>query len=118
MHMIKKTLKCTNLAIAVFASFFAIAQPSGEIVEGVTAVVGKNIILKSEVDQQYDAFKRQGVTNTGLTRCEVFEELLFQKLLVHHAEIDSVIVCTAITTNCRLKRHLISTKNHEQGSPA
>ncbi len=92
MHMIKKTLKCINLAFAVAISALATAQPAGELVEGVVGVVGKEIILKSEVDQQHDAFKRQGTGANVLNKCQVLEELLFQKLLVHHAEIDSVEV--------------------------
>ena len=46
--MIEKTLKCTNLAVALLVSILAVAQPNGEVVEGVVAVVGKNIILKSD----------------------------------------------------------------------
>lgn len=61
-------------------------------IEGVVAIVGKNIILKSEIDAQYEAFVRQGGPSGKLTTCLVAEDLLFQKLLVHHAEIDSVIV--------------------------
>lgn len=90
--MIKKTLKYFSLAFSMLLTLVAFGQPAGELVEGVTAVVGKNIILKSEVDQQYDAFRRQATPGQVMTRCMVFEELLFQKLLVHHAEIDSVII--------------------------
>lgn len=76
----------------IIAASIGYAQPNNNLVEGVMAVVGKNIILKSEVDAQYQAFKRQNVGGVEITKCRVLEELLFQKLLVHHAEIDSVLV--------------------------
>ena len=66
------------------------AQP--QLVDGVVAVVGRNIVLKSDVDQQYETMKRQGMENFNSSKCEVFEEILFEKLLLHQAEMDSVIV--------------------------
>ncbi len=71
--------------LAVFAS----AQP--QTVDGVTAIVGGDVILKSDIEEQYDVFNRQNF-GKPVTYCEVFEELLFQKLLIHHAAIDSISV--------------------------
>ena len=85
-------LKKANLLFtkALFlCSSVAWAQP--KTVDGVAAIVGGDIILKSEIDEQYDVFNSQSFGNE-ITYCEVFEELLFQKLLIHHAEIDSVTV--------------------------
>ena len=70
-------------------SVFASAQP--QIVDGVTAIVGGDVILKSDIEEQYDVFNRQNF-GKPVTYCEVFEELLFQKLLIHHAAIDSISV--------------------------
>lgn len=62
-----------------------------ETIDGVVAVVGGDIILKSDVEEQYEAMNRQNF-GVELSHCEVFEELLFTRLLIHHAEIDSVTV--------------------------
>lgn len=81
-------------AIYVFLSlccFTAVAQGQPQVVDGVAAVVGGDIILKSDIEEQYDVFNRQNFGDK-ITYCEVFEELLFQRLLIHHAEIDSVTV--------------------------
>ncbi len=67
------------------------AQGQSQTVDGVVAIVGGNIILKSEVDEQYDIMRRQNF-GEELSECLVFEDLLFQKLLIHHAAIDSVTV--------------------------
>ncbi|MCH9773886.1 MAG: peptidylprolyl isomerase [Bacteroidetes bacterium] len=67
----------------------ASAQP--QTVDGVAAIVGGDVILKSDIDEQYDVFNRQNF-GKPVSYCEVFEELLFQKLLIHHAAIDSISI--------------------------
>lgn len=83
--------KAHLLYTSLFAllSVFASAQP--QTVDGVVAIVGGDVILKSDIDEQYDVFNRQNF-GKPVTYCEVFEELLFQKLLIHHAAIDSISV--------------------------
>lgn len=82
--------KATYLFLSVFGFIF-MAQGQPQTVDGVVAIVGGDIILKSEVDEQFDIMRRQNF-GEELSECAVFEELLFQKLLIHHAEIDSVTV--------------------------
>ena len=81
-------------AIYLFISalgYTAAAFGQGQTVDGVVAVVGGDVILKSEVDEQYDMIRRQNF-GEDINECAVFEELLFQRLLIHHAKIDSVTV--------------------------
>ena len=87
MQLKKAHLLFTSLCLGI--TVFAHAQP--KTVDGVAAIVGGDIILQSEIEEQYDVFNRQNF-GEAVTYCEVFEELLFQKLLIHHAEIDSVTV--------------------------
>jgi peptidyl-prolyl cis-trans isomerase SurA len=45
------------------------------------------------VEAQYAQAKAQGMTGDPFTlRCEIFENLVFQKLLVYQAEVDSLVV--------------------------
>lgn len=67
----------------------AFAQP--KLIDGVLGVVGKNIILKSDLDQALEAQKKQNPEMT-VEQCKVFEDLLLEKLLLHQAELDSVEV--------------------------
>ncbi|HAB36050.1 MAG TPA: peptidylprolyl isomerase [Cryomorphaceae bacterium] len=76
------------LALLLFA-LPAFAQPIPVKVDGVVAQVGKEIILSSDIAMQKEAFAREGQT---LTDCQMIRELLLEKLLIHHAAIDSVIV--------------------------
>lgn len=65
------------------------AQPY--MVDEIVGIVGKNQILYSDVENQYHQMQAQGVKPLP-TKCEVFEELLIQKLLVNQAAIDSLEV--------------------------
>ena len=56
---------------------------------GVVAVVGNEIILQSDVVIMRETLKREGQDRS---ECEILKELILEKLLIHHAAIDSVIV--------------------------
>lgn len=62
------------------------------VVDQIVAKVGNYIILQSDVEAQYQQYKAQGFPATAETRCQIFEDLLFQKLLLNQAELDSVEV--------------------------
>lgn len=86
--------KC--IGILVFLATIALqAQPNPNnfILEGIVGVVGRNIILKSEIEAQHENMVRQGLMeNTLSDLCEVFEDMLFEKLLIHQADLDSIVV--------------------------
>lgn len=65
-----------------------------QVIDKVVAVIGQNIILQSDVENQYMQFRLQGgVDGTASTvRCEILEDLLFQKLMLNQAEMDSLTV--------------------------
>ena len=71
--------------------FFTLSLVAQEMVEGIVAVIGDKAIFKSEVEQQYLQLKASDLTNNN-PRCELMQELMFQKLLSHHAEVDSLVV--------------------------
>ncbi len=76
-------------AALLFSGGLLSAQP--QLVDGVLAVVGKNIILKSDLDKAFQAQKKQN-PELPLDQCVVFEDLLLEKLLLNQAELDSVEV--------------------------
>ena len=69
-------------------------EPKLQVVDKVVAVVGKNIILQSDVEGQYTQYRMQGdIQGSGTAlRCAIFEDLLFQKLMLNQAEMDSLTV--------------------------
>jgi len=65
------------------------------IIDQVVAVVGKNIILESDIENQYLNYRLQSGSLKGSAseiRCEILEEQLYQKLMVTQAEYDSIEV--------------------------
>jgi len=83
MNKMLRALALLSLAVPLWA------QPIPVQVDGVVAQVGKEIILQSDITIQLDALAREGQT---LTDCQMIRELLLEKLLIHHAAIDSVII--------------------------
>ena len=74
-------------------TFSTHAQDKAVIVDQVVAVVGKNIIKLSDVENSYAQMRVQmGYDNAFNNRCAILESLLMQKLLLHKGAIDSVEV--------------------------
>ena len=65
-----------------------------QVVDKIVAVVGKNIILQSDIESQYAQYRMQGMTEgTGKeVRSRILEELMLQKLMLNQAEMDSITV--------------------------
>lgn len=83
--MINKTLITLSL---ILVSIFVFGQ-NNKIVDRVIAVVGDNPILLSDVEEQKLQAYQQGLDPKDV-ECEILEELMLEKLLLHQAEIDSV----------------------------
>jgi peptidyl-prolyl cis-trans isomerase SurA len=67
------------------------------VIDGIVAIVGANTILRSDLENQYLQYRSQGsITGSSSTvKCQILENMLFQKLLLNQAEIDSVVVTDA-----------------------
>ena len=84
-------MKQTFFLALIAISGFAQAQDHGELIDKVAAVVGNKTILYSDIEAQ-SLQQAAGAAVSDDMRCTVIETLLFQKLLVNQAEIDSVEV--------------------------
>ncbi len=83
--------KLPLLLIVLFANQ-SFSQTSGNIVDQIVGVVGNNIVLKSEVESQYAQIIAQGTPDAADLKCRVLNQLLLNKLLLHQANIDSLVV--------------------------
>jgi peptidyl-prolyl cis-trans isomerase SurA len=61
-------------------------------IDKVVAVVGSNIILLSDLNQQYAIYINQGNPADDKAKCYFLQQMLVQKLLKQQAEIDSIMV--------------------------
>ncbi|NOX48257.1 MAG: peptidylprolyl isomerase [Chlorobi bacterium] len=80
--------------LQLFAQDTTHRQP-GVIIDQIVAVVGANVILHSDVEAQYIQYRMQegGARGSAKTiKCNLLENMLYQKLLLNQAELDSVEV--------------------------
>lgn len=89
--MNRKRIIFSALLICIFV-FVAKGQDNkGVMIDQVVAVVGKNIIKHSDIENNYAQMRVQmGYDNAFNNRCAILESLLMQKLLLHKGAIDSV----------------------------
>ena len=76
--------------LASFISFNTNAQiKKGDLVDGISAVVGDEIVIESEIQEQLNYAAQQGAANTD--KCEFMEQILSNKLLIYKAKKDTLI---------------------------
>ena len=63
--------------------------------DGVATVVGKNIVLDSEIAAYKMELEQQSEGKMDISDCEMLEQIMNRKLLSHHAVIDSIVVTDA-----------------------
>jgi peptidyl-prolyl cis-trans isomerase SurA len=103
-----KTHKIINLtALFLVAALFTISTTAQDkVVDQIVAIVGGNIILKSEIERMNIEQQAQGVTTEGDMKCEILENFLVDKLLVAEAELDTLIEVTPSQVNQRMDQQL------------
>jgi peptidyl-prolyl cis-trans isomerase SurA len=63
--------------------------------EGVSGVVGDFVILEFDIDKSYLEFEQNGVDISTIDRCQMIGKLMEDKLYVHHAIQDSIMISDA-----------------------
>jgi peptidyl-prolyl cis-trans isomerase SurA len=72
------------------------AKPSGQVLDRIVAKVNNYILLESEVQKAYlEALAQAQQGFEAPTRCDIFESLVINKLMVAKADIDSVLITDA-----------------------
>jgi len=84
-------VKIVMISLVMILGLKVQAQGNGKLIDKVVAVVGDNAIYYSDIENQYMQYIMQGYTSNGdAVRCQIFEEILFAKLLLNQAQIDSI----------------------------
>lgn len=84
----KKFLFITSVFICLFIN----VQAQKKNLDKVVSVVGNNIILLSDLTQQYAIYLSSGNPPEDRVKCIYLQQMLIQKLLKQQAEIDSIMV--------------------------
>lgn len=82
-----------SIFVLFLAGLFSAAQTEAQpkLVDEIVAVVGSEIILWSDIQVQKTQIKAQGYKGE-VSDCMVLEEVLFEKILLNQAKVDSVEV--------------------------
>ncbi|AZA51097.1 peptidylprolyl isomerase [Chryseobacterium carnipullorum] len=78
-----------GIFMMIFSSNMNAQLKPGELVDGIAAVIGDEIVLESDVNEQMNYAKQQGASETD--KCEFLENLISNKLLVYEAKKDTLI---------------------------
>lgn len=80
-----------KLLLALFF-LISVGASAQQTIDEIIAIIGDKIILRSDIDNQIRNAKQEGITLPANPECSMLEELMFQKLLVHQADVDSLEV--------------------------
>ena len=89
--MISRFLRGSLLGGLLFFIIPAFSQ-EGFVVDKIIAKVDNYIVLKSELEVGYQGYLAEGNPANEEAKCEIFNRLILNKLMVAKAEIDSVVV--------------------------
>jgi len=95
--MIRQHIVSLATALCVAAAW---AQPDTEgtdfqRIDGIVGVVGDEIVLASDIRERVTQARLEGNAVTEAQTCGLLESILFEKLLVHNARLDSLEVTDA-----------------------
>ena len=83
--------KFSLLAAIMIFSLSAFAQQK-EIIDKIVAKVGNELVLLSDIEEQYDLIEKERGTLPEGFRCNLMDNLLAKSLLLTHAKLDSIEV--------------------------
>lgn len=93
MNITRKLLLTVITFWLILPSFAQESATNGQVIDKIIAKVDNNILLESEVQKTYvEALSQSQQGIDPPTRCQVFESLVVNKLMVAKAEIDSVMI--------------------------
>ncbi len=93
-----------SFLLVLFQGMQLVAQEK-KTIDQIIAVVGNHIIMESDIETQRLQMQAQGYFSQGDPKCEILEQMIFQKLLLHQAALDSIEVKDE-DVNAELERKL------------
>ncbi len=95
MHMLPMKLKSISrslsfTALLVFSLNFSFAQTGAKVIDRIVAQLGEEIILLSDIQNRRLDIIQEGGKMDATTDCSILEEMLFEKLLITQAQLDSI----------------------------
>ncbi len=83
--------KIKILVVVFFCAIISANAQEKKVIDKIVGIVGKQTILLSDIENQALQYRAQGYYSSNIG-CEVFEDMLYSKLLVNQSVLDSVEV--------------------------
>lgn len=80
------------VALAAVALSASAQKYSGGVIDKTIAVVGNEVILISDLEEEVEMMRAYGMMSDKKGRCEVFEEMMASKLFLMQARLDSLTI--------------------------
>ncbi len=100
-----KNIKKSSLLLIILMLFSLTMSAQLNKIDGVDVVVGKNVVLSSDIAKFKLDIEQRSEGKIKISDCEMLERLMLQKLLSHHAVIDSVLV-TEVEVSSNVDRNI------------
>src|SRR5476649_2145041 len=81
-----------GIVVVIFCLSISVASAQRLMLDKIVAVVGSNIILKSDIELAYSNNLANGMAPNPDVKCQIAVNLISQKLLAAQAIIDSIEV--------------------------
>ncbi|MFA9389081.1 MAG: peptidylprolyl isomerase [Prolixibacteraceae bacterium] len=102
-----------SVALFLLLYFFSMQlMAQDKIIDQIVAVIGSNVILKSDIESINLQNQAQGITSEGDMKCDILENLLIDKLMVAEAELDTNIIVTDNQINQQLDARIDYFQQH------
>lgn len=85
----KKFFVSFLLLLVFFSGKIGAQVKAGQLVDGIAAVIGDEIVLESDIQEQMNYAKQQGVAIAN--KCEFLESIINNKFLIYEAKRDTLI---------------------------
>ena len=105
-----RVLSTVTFLVALILNINLYAQD--KVIDQVVAIVGGNIILKSDIEKMNIEQQSMGITSEGDMKCEILENFMIDKLLIAEAELDTLIEVTPSEVNQYADQQLQSAISH------
>ncbi len=87
-----KGIRWVILSLLVWVLAFPV-NGQKKIIDQVVAIVGESTILESDIEGSYQQMKVEGRVSPGENvKCNILEDIMIQKLLLHQARLDSLVI--------------------------
>lgn len=84
-----KCLFLMSVMLCLFNTNLSAQLKKGQLIDGIAAVIGDEIVLESDIEDQANYAKQQGA-NVG-DKCDFMESILNNKLLIYEAKKDTLV---------------------------